>query len=81
MKTTIQKFRSQAWIQLTVVGLLLLVIMLGSPDGVTGLILRVRDAIRRLLGRSEASPEPSEDGSEAPSAQPVLGAESSSDHE
>jgi len=37
----------------TVVGILLLIIMLGSPDGVTGLILRLRDAIRGALSRGD----------------------------
>jgi branched-chain amino acid transport system permease protein len=66
----------------TVVGLLLLIIMLGSPDGVTGLILRLRDAIRRVFARSKTESEPSvDDGSETSPMQPVLGAEGTPDHE
>ena len=35
----------------TVIGVLLLVIMLVSPDGLTGIIVRVRRAVSRSVGR------------------------------
>ena len=64
----------------TVVGLLLLVIMLGSPDGVTGILIRLGNAVRRALGRgttessapSDRDPEPI-DSSPTPSNTPMKG--------
>lgn len=40
----------------TVIGIMLLLIMLLSPDGLTGIIVRIHDAVRRLLGRSDGDP-------------------------
>jgi len=37
----------------TVIGIMLLLIMLLSPDGLTGIIVRLDSAIRRLVGRDE----------------------------
>lgn len=66
----------------TVVGLLLLVIMLGSPDGVTGLILRARDAIRAAFSRGNAESEPSAHAEpETSLVQPGSGTEARPGHE
>jgi branched-chain amino acid transport system permease protein len=44
----------------TVIGIMLLLIMLLSPDGLAGIILRIRDAVRRLFGRSDDVPTATE---------------------
>jgi len=59
----------------TVVGLLLLIIMLGSPDGVTGLIIRLSDAIRGGFSRSQ--PESVRLGAAAPDSAMKSSAEDS----
>ncbi|MGI9602245.1 MAG: branched-chain amino acid ABC transporter permease [Acidimicrobiales bacterium] len=41
----------------TAIGILLLVIMLISPDGLAGIIVRIRDATRRALGRGPSEDE------------------------
>jgi branched-chain amino acid transport system permease protein len=66
----------------TVIGLLLLIIMLGSPDGVTGLILNLRDFARRSVGRRDTqSASPIEITSEAPPTQTSNAATGTSDHD
>ena len=37
----------------TVIGIVLLLIMLLSPDGLAGIIVRIRDAVRHALGRGD----------------------------
>ncbi|MDX2380118.1 MAG: branched-chain amino acid ABC transporter permease [Acidimicrobiia bacterium] len=44
----------------TVIGIMLLLIMLLSPDGLAGIILRIRDAVWRLFGRSDDVPTATE---------------------
>ena len=41
----------------TVIGILLLVIMLLSPDGLAGIIVRITEALKRVLGRGDPDDE------------------------
>lgn len=41
----------------TVIGIMLLVIMIVSPDGIAGIVIRIRDGLGRLIGRTPSRAE------------------------